>query len=181
MSAPDFFFAVNAIFRHLHDRYGKEALIDYWRRLATEYYGQRCQRWLAGGPEAVAADWRDYFAQEPQAAVDVGVQGDDVLLDVRVCPAIKHLRDCGRDIVPYYCEHCDHICAAMGEQSGYAFQRTGGMGSCRQRFTRLDSCSRHTPCAVTSRGAAVSQTGGRHTECACYFPGHERSPTAESF
>ena len=82
-----------------------------------------------GGPEALAADWREYFAQEPQAEVEAGVQGDGVLLDVRVCPAIKHLRDCGRDIVPYYCEHCDHICAAMAEQSGYVFQRTGGMGA----------------------------------------------------
>jgi len=27
MSAPDFYFAVNAIFRHLHDHYGKQVLI----------------------------------------------------------------------------------------------------------------------------------------------------------
>jgi hypothetical protein len=137
MSAPDFYFTVNAIFRHLHDRYGKAALIEYWRSLGREYYAKRCQRWRAGGPEALAADWRDYFAQEPQAEVEISVQADGVLLDVRVCPAIKHLRDCGRDVVPYYCEHCDHVCAAMAEPSGYAFQRTGGMGACRQRFTRL--------------------------------------------
>ena len=53
---------------------------------------------------------------------------------MKVCPAIKHLRDHGRDIVPYYCEHCDHICGAMAEAAGYAFERTGGMGACRQRF-----------------------------------------------
>lgn len=134
MSAPDFYFAVNAIFRHLHDQYGKAALIEYWRSLGREYYSQRCRRWREGGPEAIAADWREYFAQEPQAEVEAGVQGGVVLLDVRVCPAIKHLRDHGRDIVPYYCEHCDHICGAMAEETGYAFERTGGMGACRQRF-----------------------------------------------
>ena len=139
MSAPDFYFAVNAIFRHLHDQYGKAALVEYWRSLGREYYDQRCQRWRAGGPEVIAADWRAYFAQEPQAEVEASVQGNDVLLDVRVCPAIKHLRDHGRHIVPYYCEHCDHICGAMAEQSGYAFARTGGMGACRQRFIRLAS------------------------------------------
>jgi hypothetical protein len=137
MSAPDFYFAVNAIFRHVHDRCGKEALIEYWRGLGREYYEQRCKRWLDGGPDAIAADWRAYFAEEPQADVAVSTEQDGVLLDVRVCPAIKHLRDCGRDVVPYYCEHCDHVCAAMAEQAGYAFQRTGGMGACRQRFTRL--------------------------------------------
>ena len=82
-------------------------------------------------------DWREYFAQEPQAEVEVSVQAGGVLLDVRVCPAIKHLRDRGRDIVPYYCEHCDHICAVMAEQSGYAFERSGGMGACQQRFIPL--------------------------------------------
>jgi hypothetical protein len=134
MSAPDFYFAVNAIFRHLHDRYGKEALVDYWRSLGREYYRRRSEKWRVEGPEAVAADWREYFAQEPQAEVEVGVQGHCVLLDVKVCPAIKHLRDHGRDIVPYYCEHCDHVCGAMAEHSGYTFVRTGGMGACQQRF-----------------------------------------------
>jgi hypothetical protein len=134
MSAPDFYFAVNAIFRHLHDRYGRAALVDYWRSLGREYYAGRSQRWRAGGPEAIAADWRDYFAQEPQAEVEVVVQESTVTLDVRVCPAIKHLRDCGREIVPYYCEHCDHVCGAMAEAAGYVFERQGGMGSCQQQF-----------------------------------------------
>ena len=139
MSAPDFYFAVNAIFRHLHDQYGKPALIEYWRALGREYYDLRCRQWCDSGPQAVAADWREYFAQEPHAEVDAVAQGNDVVLDVRVCPAIKHLRDHGRAIVPYYCEHCDHICGVMADNSGYAFQRTGGMGACRQRFTRLPS------------------------------------------
>lgn len=136
MSAPDFYFAVNAMFRHLHDRYGKAALIDYWRGLGREYYGGRVAQWRAGGPAAIAADWEDYFAKEPQAEVSLRVLGQDVQLDVQVCPAIKHLRDQGRDIVPYFCEHCDHVCGAMAEASGYDFERTGGMGSCQQRFVR---------------------------------------------
>lgn len=134
MSAPDFYFAVNAIFRHLHDAYGKAALIDYWRQLGREYYAQRVAAWKAGGPEAVAQDWREYFGREPQADVVVTAQGPAVELEVRVCPAIKHLRDQGRDIVPYFCEHCDHVCGAMAESAGFVFQRSGGQGSCRQVF-----------------------------------------------
>ena len=66
--------------------------------------------------------------------MDVSVKEDEVVLDVKVCPAIKHLRDHGRDIVPYYCEHCDHTCGAMAEEAGYTFERTGGMGACQQHF-----------------------------------------------
>lgn len=136
MSAPDFYFAVNAMFRHLHEVYGKEVLVDYWRSLGREYYGSRGDRWRQGGPEAVAADWRKYFAHEPRAEVDVRIEAAAVTLDVRVCPAIKHLREHGRDVVPYFCEHCDHISGAMAEQAGYHFQREGGMGACRQMFSK---------------------------------------------
>ncbi len=142
MSAPDFFFAVNAMFRNIHDRDGKNVLINYWRSLGREYYARRVEAWRRGGPEAVADDWRAYFAEEPQADVTVAADGNIVTLEIRVCPAIKHLRDHRRDIVPYYCEHCDHICGAMAEASGYEFQRTGGMGACRQHFSRASEIRR---------------------------------------
>ena len=137
MSAPDFYFALNAIFRHIHDRYGKASLIDYWRALGREYYGRRTERWKCADLQVLAADWREYFAVEPQAEVEVAVVDRGVELDIKVCPAIKHLGDHGREIVPYFCEHCDHVCGAMAEAAGYVFQRTGGSGSCRQRFLRL--------------------------------------------
>jgi len=136
MSAPDFFFAVNAIFRHLHDQYGPQALTDYGRALAREYYRERIVAWRSGGLAAVADDWRDYFAHEPQADVEVCADPTAVELVVRVCPAIKHLRDHCRDIVTCFCDHCDHTCGTMAEEAGLEFQRTGGMGSCRQRFVR---------------------------------------------
>ena len=144
MSAPDFYFAVNAIFRHLHDQYGKAALLDYWRNLGREYYHDRIERWQTGGPESVAADWREYFAREPQAEVDAIAQEGVVTLNVRVCPAIKHLRDHNREIVPYFSEHCDHVCGAMAEAAGYAFERHGGMGACRQLFITLASKAKET-------------------------------------
>jgi hypothetical protein len=136
MSAPDFYFAIHAIFHHIHQQYGKEALVDYWRRLGREYYRARCQRWKSGGPEAVAADWREYFADEPGAVVDAIAHGDTAALDIRVCPAIKHLRDHGRPIAEYFCEHCDHMGEAMGDEAGYSYRRDGGMGACQQWFTR---------------------------------------------
>lgn len=147
MSAPDFYFAVNAIFRHLHDRFGKSALIEYWRRLGREYYSNRVESWKRGGADAIAADWAAYFAQEPGAVVIVERPAESVVeLDVRVCPAIKHLRESGREIVPYFCEHCDHVCSAMAEPAGFKFERSGGMGSCRQRFTRLSVRGEAPPC-----------------------------------
>jgi len=137
MAAPDFYFAINAAFRHIHDCYGKPALVDYWQALGQEYYKPRVKRWKEGGLETLARDWREYFAEEPYAVVDVTVGDQSVELDVKVCPAIKHLREHGREIVPYFCEHCDHVCGSMAEEAGYVFHREGGGGACRQHFARL--------------------------------------------
>lgn len=137
MSAPDFYFANNAIFRHIHDRFGIAELVRYWRELGAGYYKGRALSWRGAPMSAVASDWRDYFEHEPQAQVAVTHDNTTVTLDVAVCPAIKHLRDCGRDIVPYFCDHCDHVTAAMAELAGCRFERTGGNGSCRQQIIRL--------------------------------------------
>ena len=136
MAAPDFYFAVNATFRHLHDRFGKDALVRYWRDLGRDYYAPRWQKWT-NNTAALADDWRNYFAKEPGADINVSNTEHEVELNVHVCPAIKHLRENNREIVPYFCEHCDHICGAMAEASGYTFERVGGMGACQQRFVRL--------------------------------------------
>ena len=41
MSAGDFYFAINATFRFIHDLYGRDALVDYWSSMAREP-GWRC-------------------------------------------------------------------------------------------------------------------------------------------
>lgn len=137
MSAPDFYFATNAMFRHIHDRFGMTALVRYWRDLGACFYKGRALAWRAGPMSAIASDWRDYFDHEPKAQVTVTSDDVSVTLDIIVCPAIKHLRECGRDIVPYFCEHCDHVTGAMAELADCRFERTGGNGSCRQRIVRL--------------------------------------------
>jgi hypothetical protein len=137
MSAPDFYFVNNAMFRHIHDRYGMDALVGYWRSIGEGFYATRAARWKALGTVEIARDWIVYFAEEPQADVQVTSDETSVDLDVRVCPAIKHLRDHGRDIVPYFCNHCDEVTSAMVEPIGYRFERTGGMGSCRQRIVKV--------------------------------------------
>lgn len=148
MSAPDFYFAINAMFKHIHDRFGKASLVDYWQKLGTHYYAQRWQAWKSGGLNAIAADWRTYFDKEPGADVVVTTQHDRVILDVHTCPAIAHIRKHNRDLADYFCEHCDVINTAMTDHSGHRFTRTGGMGSCQQQFIQLTTSA--SPSATPS-------------------------------
>ena len=61
-------------------------------------------------------------------------QTDRVEVRVHACPAIKHLRAGGREIVPQYCQHCYFCGAARAEAAGLTFRLEGGNGRCRHTY-----------------------------------------------
>jgi len=132
--AADFYFAINATFRFLIQRLGHEGWRRYLDEMAANYYRPVWTRWKQGGISAVASYLRDFFAAEPGAETTVQAIGDSVVLDVHVCPAIKHLREHGREIVPEFCQHCYFQGEGMASRAGMAMRLEGGAGSCRQTF-----------------------------------------------
>ena len=80
--------------------------------------------------------WRAFFAAEPGAEVEVHEAPDEVRLEVKVCPLIRHLREHGREIVPEICQHCYFVSEAIAEPAGLAVRVCGGNGSCTQRFVK---------------------------------------------
>jgi hypothetical protein len=134
MPAPDFYFCLNATFRFIHDKWGEQALRDYWRALGREHYASVTERFREGGLEAVRDYWQAFFDEEPGGDVSVRLDGAEVVIDVRVCPAIRHLREHDRDIMPLYCDHCTVVSQAMCEGAGIEVSVEGGGGSCVQRF-----------------------------------------------
>lgn len=134
VGAADFYLAINATFRFVLGRFGGEGLRQYWADLGASYFAPVTARWKAGGLPAVAEYWRAFFAAEPGAEVCVGETKDSVTLDVKVCPAIKHLRAHGRAIVPCFCQHCYFIGEAMAAPAGFTVRVEGGNGACRQTF-----------------------------------------------
>ena len=134
MAAPDFYFAVNATFRWVHANWGEGGLLAYWQALGREHFAGVTRRFQAEGLEGVHEYWQNFFAEEPGAEFTVTTEADRVLLDVRVCPAIKHLREHGREIMPLYCRHCTEVSQAMCEAAGIEVRVEGGGGACRQLF-----------------------------------------------
>lgn len=134
VGAADFYFAINATFKFIETKLGSEGLHRYWRDLGERYYAPVGAAWKTGGLPAVAAYWRAFFNAEPGAEVEVGEARESVTLDVRVCPAIKHLRTQGREILPCFCQHCYYVSEAIGTAAGLTVRVEGGNGSCRQIF-----------------------------------------------
>ena len=122
MAHTDFYFAINATFYHFTEKWGEQALIDYWQALGREYLRPLARQFEQGGEVVVS---------QPDAST--------VLIDVRVCPAIQWLRESPTaalhpPVHPLYCQHCLHINRAMLEGTPYRFELQGGGGSCRQVF-----------------------------------------------
>jgi hypothetical protein len=141
MAAPDFYFAINATFRWIHENWGEAGLRAYWQAMGREHFADVTERFRVGGLPAVRDYWRDFFAGEPGGDVTVSLEPDRVSIAVRVCPAIRHLREHGREVMPLYCEHCAVVSQAMCDGAGITVQVEGGMGSCRQSFARQEGQS----------------------------------------
>jgi hypothetical protein len=143
VGAADFYFAINATFRFVLQRFGMEGLQQYWTDLGTQYFAPVSARWRRGGLAAVAEYWRAFFAAEPGAEVQVTEDAETVTVQVDVCPAIRHLREHGRQILPCFCQHCYFVSDAIGHAAGIAVRVQGGNGSCRQTF--LPRSGAHDP------------------------------------
>ncbi|MCE5240812.1 hypothetical protein LLH23_20305 [bacterium] len=141
MAAPDFYFAINATFRWIHDNWGEAGLRQYWEALGREHLADVTERFRQGGMAAVREYWQAFFDGEPGGDVSVAHDGDTVTISVRTCPAIKHLRAHGREIMPLYCQHCQVVSEAMCEGAGIGVDVQGGGGSCVQTF-RQGVCPR---------------------------------------
>jgi hypothetical protein len=128
--AADFYFAINATFRFLLDRFGHAGWRRYLESLGREYFAVVNRRWRDGGLAAVADYWRAFFQAEPGADVGVTLENDSVRLEVRRCPALHHLRNAGRTIVPEYCQHCYFLGDARAKEAGFTMRLEGGNGTC---------------------------------------------------
>jgi hypothetical protein len=136
VGAADFYFAINATFRFVLEKFGMEGLRQYWTDLGRTYFAPVSKNWTTGGLSSVADYWKAFFAAEPGADVEVVAEPKSVVLNVKVCPAIAHLRKNQREIVPCFCQHCYFVTESMAEPAGLTVRIEGGNGSCRQTFLR---------------------------------------------
>jgi hypothetical protein len=134
VGAADFYYAINATFRFILNKLGSDGLRQYWTDLGTFYFAPVSAAWKKHGLAGVAKYWRAFFAAEPGADVEVISAPDRVTLEVRTCPAIRHLREHQREIVPCFCQHCYFISEAIAQPAGLTVRIDGGNGSCRQTF-----------------------------------------------
>jgi hypothetical protein len=134
MGAPDFFFAVNATFRHILENYGEEALHRYWEEMGREHYRAVTEAMQERSLVALQEHWEQLFPEEPGSEVETALEDGCLTLTVKTCPAILHLKANDREVLPVYCDHCRYVSQGLCEPAGVRVEVTGGGGSCVQVF-----------------------------------------------
>lgn len=133
--AADFYYAINATFRFILKRLGRDVWIRYLEELARGYYDIVNRQWMDGGLPAVARYWRAFFAAEPGSEVVVEEREKTVEIIVNRCPAMAHLRAGKRVIVKEYCQHCFYLGNARAKAAGMTMRLCGGNGACTHTYT----------------------------------------------
>ena len=125
--------------KFLAENYGPAELEAYMRRVARNVYAPLIQRLRSQGLPALAVHFRRILTLED---ADFRLYADDdvLILEVRECPAIHHMKARGYEIAPNFCESTRIINDEISRRAGYSTstEYDQATGRCTQRFWRAE-------------------------------------------
>jgi len=124
--------------KFLAENYGPAEVEAYLRRVARNVYSPLIESLRERGLPALRDHWNNIMSLEG-AEFDLHSANDDVLvLEVRRCPAVHHMRERGYEVWDQFCESTrivnDEICRRAGYSSSTEYDQQNGR--CVQRFRK---------------------------------------------
>jgi len=118
----DFHSSLNNGVQYLGEKYGEKAIDAY----LTCYTKNVCKQALADvkerGLDAVADYIRGVYAQEKaEDAVTLSQTEKSLTVTVHYCPAVRHLRETGRDVSPWFAKTTEVVMAVLADAGGLTF------------------------------------------------------------
>lgn len=116
-----------------------DALKSYWKQVARNCYFGLSRALREEGLLALEEHWRRIFGIEG-ADFELSYQGETLVLEVKRCPAISHMKDNGYPIAEDFCEHTrvinEEVCHRAGYKASCSYNQEAG--SCVQRFWKQE-------------------------------------------
>ncbi len=136
----DFHGALSFGLQFLEEHYGEEGRSEFLRELAGTVYKPLADKLRNTGLSALQEHWEMLFALEGGGA-ECSYEGGTLVLTVKQCPAIHHMRRQGYAIAPHFCDHTGIVNEAVCQAAGYAssVEYDQERGCCVQRFWRAAS------------------------------------------
>lgn len=130
----DFHGALSAGFKFLSDKYGKDVLEEYLIQIAENIYGGLIKKIKNNGLLEIEKLWNRIFEEE-KGEFKIKRKGDkEIILEVKKCPAIHHMKEKNYPIYYDFCVQCKVINTVIAQKAGYIFQINYdvGKGKCKQ-------------------------------------------------
>lgn len=133
----DFHGALSCAFQFLDERYGKEVLEKFLRRVGKNCYKDLISSIPREGFSALEKYWKGIFTLE-EGEFDIKVGENFIVLEVKKCPALSHLRETGYPIYRDFCYQTEVINSVIAEEANLGFKVEGYQNEacCIQRFWR---------------------------------------------
>ena len=123
--------------KFLEQNFGPTELEEYLRRLARNVYAPLIESLRLRGLPALHDHWNNIMSLE-DADFDFRLSDDVLVLEVRKCPAIHHMKERGYKIAEHFCESTrivnDEICRRAGYSASVEYDQESGR--CVQNFRK---------------------------------------------
>lgn len=123
ISCTDFIPAYSELFKFLHKKGGKEAVVQFWESLSDNFLGNLKNLAEKKGLAGCFEYWSRTLTEE---AADFKMSLDEAdnlfSIEMRYCPSMGRLLK-EKHIEPYefYCEHCDTLYRRVLEPLGFEY------------------------------------------------------------
>lgn len=132
----DFHGALNTTLDYVVDRYGEDALHQILFRTGHDVYADLRDHLRAGDREELVRHWRHYFDREG-AEYTIAVTEDEIVLTMKTCPAVRHVKRLGLPLSKHFCDQTEHVNRGLCDGTPFEIvTRLTGEGSCVQTLRR---------------------------------------------
>lgn len=119
---PDFHSSMNNGIDYLGENFGLEEVTEYLKLFTHHVYHPVLTAIQEKGLKAIEEKILDTYAAEKAAdAVTTTLTGDELNVEVKYCPAVKHLRATGREVSKWFPDTTTVVMAELAAAGGYAF------------------------------------------------------------
>ena len=122
ISCTEFIVAYNELFKFLEKRYGKEAVIDFWKGISDNFLWNLDNLVRRKGIQGMREYWTHTLTEEG-AKYKMEADKDEFTIEMFECPSVGILR---RNLhikrYPDYCKHCDFLYRRVIEKYGFIYE-----------------------------------------------------------
>ncbi len=120
---PDFHSSMNMGIHYVGENYGLEAVIEYLTKYTVNVYNKDIAAIKDKGLSVIADRIVDTYTKEKALdALEISSNESSINVNIKYCPAVKHLKATGRDVSPWYRYTTEVVMGVLAEKAGAKFE-----------------------------------------------------------